>query len=837
MPQSSGLVLTVVSSTASVLSCSPSTSFDLIRHPTTFYAMKAIFRMPLGGQCVKYILLGVLLCGASMGAVTPLDELSLSIQRSSSNLITIAVPTIVGRTNLLETTRSLLPMRWRTAHAIQGTGEVQKVIVPLPSQGEGFYRLAAERKTSLELIEEAFKQGKLNAEESLVYRVYVLFQDERLPLKYRGDDSNLEHFPALDEAALALPQLSNNAQAILRPFFVPPAYVGSWADRYQSNVVESTRPSFHLAATPPDGFHPGWAPVASEHVKVWYRTFGAGSISAKVAMDIVSECEVIWSRLESLFELTPRSDSGQTRDGGDRRLDIYIFVDPKNEEIHKDAAAVTVPFKDCAGPRFILMRSDKFTRCVLAHEMTHAFVAAFPRLDNDCERYHWLNEATAAWAEQFVFPLEKECSLRWADEFLSIPDRIEAPLDETTPLFIQNGHYVFLFYVAKTFGSPAIIQKIWRNCETMEPLAAIDAALKPAGLKNTWPPFVLANWNRPPYARYPNWNGPHEGAYTKAANGPSPFGLDDKGTFSRVEMNGKSEMIYTLDFPVDYLAARYYRFIFNDINARSVAFYNPLAEMADDESNHASVQAVFKIEGQGWRSENWSYQLQKTFCRDQKAERLEELVIIIGNSDWQNKSAVPAGRAPKLMVNNIGCWRWTGEARVATQISSGGSAEESAAVHQLVLQASPNNALATVFGSYSLVGLPGFSWSGSETIPGLCKCSWGASSYQSSDASVSVVINNYLIRDVVYPKIMLEPILDTIARACWGGGGGWSDDEVFGTGCPVPCGGFSPEWSFRLGTVANPIRILSDGTVKYDAVETVPGGTQSWHATLTPLRE
>jgi hypothetical protein len=54
------------------------------------------------------------------------------------------------------------------------------------------------------------------------------------------------------------------------------------------------------------------------------------------------------------------------------------------------------------------------------------------------------------------------------------------------------------------------------------------------------------------------------------------------------------------------------------------------------------------------------------YCRDLTAERIDELVLIISNSEFaelERKLEAP-GMKPVLVASNIGCWQWKGTASV-----------------------------------------------------------------------------------------------------------------------------------------------------------------------------
>lgn len=55
----------------------------------------------------------------------------------------------------------------------------------------------------------------------------------------------------------------------------------------------------------------------------------------------------------------------------------------------------------------------------------------------------------------------------------------------------------------------------------------------------------------------------------------------------------------------------------------------------------------------------------RTFCRDRIAERLKEMIIIISRSDTQSHTGFKGADPPRLVITNLGCWRWTGWVRGA----------------------------------------------------------------------------------------------------------------------------------------------------------------------------
>ena len=87
------------------------------------------------------------------------------------------------------------------------------------------------------------------------------------------------------------------------------------------------------------------------------------------------------------------------------------------------------------------------------------------------------------------------------------------------------------------------------------------------------------------------------------------------------------------------------------------------------------LQALQKIDGQWKAVEDWSNKHEVKYCRDKKAERIEELVLI-----WSNSHAGDAAferdppmvvilfdedsKLPKFDISNACCMPWHGTTRV-----------------------------------------------------------------------------------------------------------------------------------------------------------------------------
>lgn len=170
-----------------------------------------------------------------------------------------------------------------------------------------------------------------------------------------------------------------------------------------------------------------------------------------------------------------------------------------------------------------------------------------------------------------------------------------------------------------------------------------------------------------------------------------------------------------------HLAATYYRFVFSDSRVTRVRYGNAGRFVSGDEPR-AKVEALIKIEGQGWTMEDWTRLPERRFCRTKPGERIEELLIIFSNSEWQNRlhRLEPGTPEPTLWFDGQPCsceeiasvQNWTGQVNFSftTAASSGGesiSYDHSATVN---LQMAPN------YQSSSYVGWKSVSLGGTGDV-------------------------------------------------------------------------------------------------------------------------
>lgn len=477
--------------------------------------------------------------------------------------------------------------------------------------------VAATSPTSYQLIDQALERGEIDTETALAYKVFATFADARLPAEYQSDDAGRDGTLLLSELSRRLSSLSQSTRSELAPFLLPPPVPGSWFAASSANGIVTMQVEWATVIT------------ANDEVKIWYRSDHPqdATRAATLAAEIDGH---LWPTLTGLLR-EPMPDCGATcpEGGGDSRVDIYL--------VRVGRSAVVGASNTGPTSAYMLLEPDE-SFGIVAHEFAHLIQFAYPVASAD--EYDWLFEATAQWAMDYAYPAANSdpdfpASHEEQDMAASFLTKPSTSL-ETVNDDHEYGTYLFPFYLAgQGRAAVGVIRTIWEKATMSDSLAAVNSAIADrGGFEEVWPLFTQRNWNQDPVADYRDWDQLTEGASPKISFGIGAPGKDQ------------------LDTDVPHLAAFYYHFTFTTEKVKSVVIDNPYAAGADQ---HAHVNALAKIGGQ-WRApEDWTRLARKRYCREQPAEHIEELVIIVSNSAWNDRSHVLSGKKIDVDSRELGC--------------------------------------------------------------------------------------------------------------------------------------------------------------------------------------
>lgn len=524
------------------------------------------------------------------------------------------------------------------------------------------------------LIDAALAAGQIDAETALTYKVFAFFVDPRLPAQFAGNGSGGSgEARAFEQLFDTFDSLSPATQATLSPFLRRPSEVGSWRDpavRTAAAMREHAQAREKPLGRPIcNGVLSTWnfVDTPTAPVRVWWDNAYPpdGVVANKVAGYVEHD---VWPTLiNTLTFPRPLSDAnGGNCDGGDDRIDVYIVVVADQGQTIPSRLA----FRPTSAAVYININpnlNDPQLMHAISHEMGHAINWAYTTQTAQTS-YGWFRDAFANWAADQVYSgnsaLNDMASCHLKSPHLSVDDDTPGYCTGLPKLSRNYGAYLFLQFISKTAGLAKIKEILLALAGHNTALAAIDSVLSGDGLRDWWPRYARKLWNQDPVlandapATFNGWDQLANATVNKPVLSP------DKPNKTPAGVNGGIERTETMTNQLQNMSVRYYHYTFDpaDQFTRSIMFHNGF--YLNYKSDQAvTVRAFYKVEGQPWEEEDWTNFEYIGFCRDAKAQRLEELVVMFASGEWQfNSPTVVTNRPPRLMRNVVGCWSFKGTA-------------------------------------------------------------------------------------------------------------------------------------------------------------------------------
>jgi len=489
--------------------------------------------------------------------------------------------------------------------------------------------------SSEQLIAQALRGKEIDYETSIMYRVFALFGDGRLPAKYVSETFNLDAGTALfAEIHKNRDRLSAATLNTLAPFLARPNDPKSilYLPRSVTAGVLSA-PVVHAASA--------WAnlPAANGLVRVWTSP----DFQLPTPLETyVGGVNLVWPELRKLIRAPIPDQAGDPSAdvNPDSAIDIYVLpvgqINPRQGGCDQHPNAGTCAFPNVGGLTFatppisaphsssayILISAnnfDDFLLGVLAHELYHASQNAY-NYDTP-----WLMESTATWAQ---FRVLQNLGRTYTQVTSFLPDFFSTlnltPLDtwDTLPSTHQYGAYLYFLFAQMERGD-SVVSDVWTQAATLDGAAAVDAAFP---FKDHFRDFALRNWNRDPVPKLystadPNFPDLQPTTYPIALLADHPE---------------------TLNGNILYLTADYYQVAAIDENIAKLRFdFGSLAQ-----NENAGVDAIVTIEKKSPEVRHWTGQRQVTFCRDDADERITSFILIISNADLEHGLTPPVKLQP-----------------------------------------------------------------------------------------------------------------------------------------------------------------------------------------------
>jgi hypothetical protein len=508
-------------------------------------------------------------------------------------------------------------------------------------------------QTSAERIDAALAGGKIDAETALTYKVFADFEDPRLPDAYRGDAPEPVESTILRDVVSRFDTLSSATQRVLEPFLIPPFHQGSWYS-LQAHPTGIAPAAQVCGPINPDL----WDSVEASPFKIWYLK-SRSATDLPIANSLKPLVLAVVPRFTFLLGRMITGDEGDFWPcrGGDNLYDIALV---------NGTRVTTVPYwnKDTASYIVLGTGSNRYGQSLknlLVHEIFHVYQYTYEVAGAAVSDYGWLMESTAQWSMDFYTTPGNQ-----GEEQAPLPAYLNQA--DRTILFedveFRYGSYLFFLYLTRTHGEN-VIQRAWDATRSYaDQLEAVDSAI-PGGFKEQWPKFALQLIN--------------DGSVALFQTDSITQQVKKTDVLSASGGSQKTRSLILSGSPLRRVASKFYRFNFTDPTVRFFGLVNGLTfnvtvknlGFPGDNYYHfltpdpelkerTKLQAMFKIGGMWKEPVDWTEVPYVQFCRDVPDEKLEELILIVTNSDIKERDVKETNVPLKAIFSNVGCKEWKG---------------------------------------------------------------------------------------------------------------------------------------------------------------------------------
>lgn len=348
----------------------------------------------------------------------------------------------------------------------------------------------------------AMEAGLIDYPTSLLYRMYAVVGDPRLPAEFDGptEGEDLAPFVVPDDPDLELPA---DIRALMDPYLVRPtdplsAYSGELEPATGTGAPRAMAFLADPVLDPRDPLGPvalvacnerGWAAQnATVPIKVWARCTGNYEADIQAAVAIANAIY----RPMTEYMRSPVLDLGTPYDGGDTSIDVYLTDDTscppefgrcfRIKATAGGSARRTPPFGEPPGrpsSGWVLLRrsemsdADEFRRTFI-HELFHVLQYAHNSViisrgtgatDTSGKEIHdtfWFVEASAAWAEyHFERKAGRTASARTVHRrFVNGFQGTDASLHSRVPPPRRYHAYIWPFFMVQE-AKENVISDVW----------------------------------------------------------------------------------------------------------------------------------------------------------------------------------------------------------------------------------------------------------------------------------------------------------------------------------------------------------------------------------------
>jgi len=472
--------------------------------------------------------------------------------------------------------------------------------------------------SSLKLIDKALEGNRIDYETALVYKAFTIFKHPDLPTEYRSDTMTDGGTSTFNDIRRNWNDLSEGTKKRLEPFFINPLdpgsilFIGDEKGDKGASLFDLVGKAY---AEKPK--HQGLKYFVTKNgkVKIWYKKHQKKI--AEIVRDAFDK-DKIYEKETTLMGRHPISDNGEVGDDGKidfffRKMGSYGLCEARVG----GSSRKTYPWIWI--DEAIKSKPDR-VKDTVAHEFFHGIQYAFDSLEET-----WWQEATATWAEHFVYPsldIEQERLEDYFREFAMCRSLT------THDMSHEYGAYVFPYFLAQKYGN-AMIKKIWEACEPahVNAVKAIDTTV-PGKLTEALKTFAVWLYNEEPFK------------FFKDHGKDFPIKPEMETTFLSGKPPNMSADIQPLGIFLD-------RHKVDKPWIRSVDFEPGKLRL---KYPYIHIMALIELKNGESRTEDWSERDVVNFCFDMPEEDLKQVTLAFVNTSLppvkKQKKQRNGGQAP-----------------------------------------------------------------------------------------------------------------------------------------------------------------------------------------------
>jgi len=475
--------------------------------------------------------------------------------------------------------------------------EIRKLIEEVKKASEGYIEPA---QSAAEKIYTAFESGKINAEDYVLLTLTALYGDvSSLPREYQGaDDTSKDHAFLYGFINAEWGKFSEEAKDQIRPYLFRPFDPKSYFYGKSTNAKKETDLNILKKLITPDTVHAEDALVidilsieAAPRISVSY----VGQENKQSAEWAAQGIRDALPKFTGLFGFEQKT----------------AYVDIVGDELDADGEASISEFDSNICQIKVRKQNDeKGVKTTAAHELFHCYQfwygLAYEKPDT-----MWLMEATATWAEDYVYK-SYATEHNYDSDFFSVTN--------TDLMSIKRNHeyglYLWYFFLEQRTSAQEIMEALKQGKTN----GIRQGTQVRENFGREFRDFAQWNWNRNPFKQY--------------LDAPS---FPDVSPYWGSIVAKDVEEIGETAYPVKLAkGGMLYNFMtFDNKEIKLIEFF-PRSFTGEEENSLVGLQAFYKVNG-NWNYEDWTGLEKRDFCRELDEENIQLVILVASNANLNSE--------------------------------------------------------------------------------------------------------------------------------------------------------------------------------------------------------